>query len=98
MRRLEISRLADADLDDILEYGTKIHGEAAADAYYFSFQAAFDLLCLHPEAGQIDEETRLNLRRWHHQKHRIFYKHDATTLLIVRIFHHSIDLKSQFER
>ena len=64
MKRLELSVAADADLFDILAYGTAVHGEAASDAYYAGLSAAFTLLCEHPEAGQIDEDSGLGLRRW----------------------------------
>ena len=97
VKQLEISRIADADLCDILEYGTKLYGLAAADAYYDGILATFDLLCAHPEAGQIDEDTALGLRRWSHRQHRIFYRNDGDKVLIVRIFHHSVDLKRHLE-
>ena len=37
VKRLELSVAADADLFDILAYGTAIHGEAASDAYSVGF-------------------------------------------------------------
>ena len=91
VKRLELSIAADADLFDILAYGTAIHGEAASDAYYLGLTGAFDLLCAHPEAGPVDEESGLGLRRWHYRKHRIFYRVDADAILIVRVFHAAAD-------
>ncbi len=41
MKRLELSVAADADLFDILAYGTAVHGEAASDAYYDGLTAPF---------------------------------------------------------
>jgi hypothetical protein len=61
--RLSLSREADRDLESIVDYGTREHGEAAADAYYLRLLAAFDFLCATPFAGQFDEATGLNLRR-----------------------------------
>ena len=87
MKRLELSVDADADLFDVLAYGTAIHGEEASDGYYAGLSEAFDFLCTHPEAGQIDEDSGLSLRRWRYRQHRIFYRVDADVLLIVRIFH-----------
>lgn len=91
MKRLELSVAADADLFDILAYGTAVHGEAASDAYYLGMTEAFAFLCNHPEAGQIDEDSGLGLRRWRYRQHRIFYWVGEKTLLIVRIFHVAAD-------
>ena len=86
MKRLELSVTADADLFDIPAYGTAVHGEAASDAYYDGLTEAFDFLCTHPEAGQVDEASGLDLRRWRYRQHRIFYRVDDETLLVVRVF------------
>ena len=86
MKQLEISVAADADLFDILAYGTAIHGEAASDAYYSGLSDTLMFLCANPEAGQIDEESGLGLRRWRYRQHRIFYRVNNDKLLIVRIF------------
>lgn len=91
MKRLELSVDADADLFDILAYGTAVHGEAASDAYYAGLIEAFGFLCENPGAGQLDEESGLGLRRWRYRQHRIFYRANADELLIVRIFHVAAD-------
>lgn len=91
MKQLELSVAADADLFDILAYGAAVHGEAASDAYYSGLVEAFALLCQHPEAGQVDEDSGLGLRRWRYRQHRIFYRVEEDTLLIVRIFHVAAD-------
>ena len=96
MTRLELSREADEDLQHILRQGTAHYGEASADAYYFSFEASFDLLREYPRAGEADHESGLNLRRLHHGSHRIFYRHDPDRILIVRIIHHAQDLAVEF--
>jgi toxin ParE1/3/4 len=91
VKRLELSVAADADLFDLLAYGTAVHGEAASDAYYLGLTEAFDFLCEHPQAGQVDEESGLDLRRWRYRQHRIFYRIDSDAILIVRVFHVSAD-------
>ena len=85
MKQLEISVAADADLFDILAYGTAVHGEAASDSYYSGLSSALAFLCANSEAGQIDEESGLGLRRWRYRQHRVFYRVQGDTLLIVRI-------------
>jgi len=85
VKRLELSVAADADLFDILAYGTAVHGEAMSDAYYTGLSEAFDFLCEHPEAGQVDEDSALGLRRWRYRQHRIFYRVADEALLVVRV-------------
>ena len=87
MKRLKLSAAADADLFDVLAYGTAVYGEAASDAYYTGLCEVFDFLCTHPQAGQIDEHSGLGLRRWRYRQHRIFYRIEEDALLIARVFH-----------
>ena len=91
MKRLELSIAADADLFDILAYGTAVHGEAACDAYYDGLSETFDFLCNNAEAGQVEETAGLGLRRWRYRQHRIFYRIDEQAILIVRVFHVAAD-------
>ena len=91
MRRLELSVDADADLFDMLAYGTAVHGEAASNAYYAGLIDAFDFLLENPAAGQIDEVTGLGLQRWRYRQHRIFYRVADDAILIVRVFHVAAD-------
>jgi toxin ParE1/3/4 len=98
LKRLELSAEADADLTEILSYGTERFGEAAADAYFFSFEKSFELLRRHPEAGQVDEQSRHHLRRFLHKSHRIFYRLGDDAVLIVRVFHHSRDVGRYLEQ
>jgi toxin ParE1/3/4 len=88
--RLELSEEADADLDELLEYGILNFGIEVGREYYFSFDKAFAVLRKASEAGQVDEE--IGFRRWHHRSHRIFYRIDKDVVLIVRIIHHSRDV------
>ena len=91
MKRLELSVEADADLFDILAYGTAVHGAAASDAYYDGLSQAFDFLCDKPEAGQVEEAAGLDIRRWRYRQHRIFCRVERQAILIVRIFHVAAD-------
>jgi len=91
VKRLELSVAADADLFDILAYGTAVHGEAASDAYYTGLTDTFTFLCQSPEAGQVDDAGGLGLRRWRYRQHRIFYRVGEDAILIVRVFHVAAD-------
>jgi plasmid stabilization system protein ParE len=48
MTRVEISRAADADLAEILSYGTETFGQDRAETYVASFRTAFDLIARYP--------------------------------------------------
>ena len=91
MKQLELSVAADADLFDILAYGTASFGEAASDSYYLGLCAAFDFLCERPLAGASYEDSELGLRQWLYRKHRIFYRVDAEVILIARVLHVAAD-------
>ena len=91
MKRLELSVAADADLFDILAYGTAVYGATASDAYYAGLADTFDFLCRNAEAGPVEEAAALGLRRWRYGQHRIFYRIDEHAILIVRIFHVAAD-------
>ena len=91
MKQLELSVAADADLFDILAYGTASFGEAASDRYYLGLCEAFDFLCERPLAGECCEDSGLDLRRWLYRQHRIFYRVDAETILIARVLHVASD-------
>ena len=91
MKQLELSVAADADLFDILAYGTASFGEAASDSYYLGLCDAFDFLCERPLAGERYEISELPLRQWLYRQHRIFYRVNEETILIVRVLHTATD-------
>ena len=92
MKQLKLSVTADADLFDILAYGTASFGEAASDNYYLGLCDAFDMLCERPLAGERYEDSELGLRRWLYRQHRIFYRVDSDVILIVRVIHVAADV------
>jgi toxin ParE1/3/4 len=92
MAKLRLSAQASADIDDILDHGASLFGEAAAAAYVRGINKIFVLLCDFPLAGQADEEIGLDLRRWHYRNHRIFYRAGDDMIVISRILHFARDL------
>lgn len=91
MKRLEISVEADADLFDILAFGTAVHGHSASDIYYDGLITCFNFLCERPYAGPVEEASVARLRRWRFKQHRIFYRVDEDSIVIIRIFHLAAD-------
>ncbi len=68
---VELSEEADADLVEILSYGTEAFGEAQAESYVKSFDDTFDLISRHPRAGALHDAVRPPVRSLPHGSHRI---------------------------
>lgn len=90
--RLELSRAAERDLDELLTFGTGHFGERVADQYYFSFDAAFRLIRDHPGIGEMIDAVEPGVRKLTHRSHRIFYEIEGDLVRIVRILHHAMDI------
>lgn len=91
--RLELSREADADIAEMLRYGSENFGWAAAEAYAQSFEGRFDRLVAHPQIGIAHPELKSGLRSVPHGSHRIYYSVDGEVLTVRRILHKSRDVK-----
>jgi toxin ParE1/3/4 len=89
--RVRLSRLADADLTEILAFGEEKFGRATAESYFDSFENAFDLLARHPRLGAQAFPGDSVTRVLHHRRHRIFYEAQEEGVLILRILHHAMD-------
>jgi toxin ParE1/3/4 len=92
MPRVSLSPRASTDIEDILDHGARLFGEAAAEAYLRGLNDVYRLLDDYPFAGQIEEETGLGFRRWHYRNHRLFYQVTDEGVLILRILHYARDL------
>jgi toxin ParE1/3/4 len=92
VRRLELSKDADADLYEILIYGSVMFGDEVARRYYFGIDEALKMLREYPEAGPVAWYLDPGLRRWTYHSHRIFYGYDDERLIVGRILHHSMDV------
>ena len=93
MIRVELSEAADADLVEILEYGTDNFGQDRAEAYVASFQTTFDLIYRYPAAGAVHDEVRPPIRSLPHGSHRVFYDVFEAEVIVQRILHKAVDVK-----
>jgi toxin ParE1/3/4 len=89
---VELSEAADADLVEILSYGTEAFGEAQAEAYVKSFDETFDLISRHPLAGAVHDKVRSPIRSLPHGSHRIFYDVLEDEVVVQRILHKAADV------
>lgn len=93
MTELRLSSAARADLVGIRIYSNEHFGGEAADRYFVGFDEAFDLLVRHPKAGEVKANLGKGIRSIIHMRHRIFYRTDGESVLIVRIVHHAMDAR-----
>ena len=93
MAEVRLNALAIYDLADIDEHGASEFGPSVADEYSRGFHDVFDLLRRHPFAGAIRPELGKGIRCIVHRKHRIFYIVKPDLVQILRIFHHSRDVR-----
>ena len=93
---IEISRVADLDLEDIFDYTVAQYGVDRAIKYVSSFDEVFDYLSLHPTLGRDRPEIRTGLRSLNKEYHIIFYRILVDRIRIVRILHGSRDLPRHF--
>ena len=93
MAEIRFSPAARADLKDIGRFSRREFGKAVADKYLFGLDQVFDRLALHPYSGEAQPKLGTGVRRSTHRRHRIFYEVEGEVVLILRIFHHTSDVK-----
>lgn len=91
MTRVELSREADSDLDDILDYSIAAHGRDIAEAYLRTIDAALARLAEHPKLGAPRPDLKAQMRSLPTGEHRIYYRFDGQTVLVARVLHKAMD-------
>jgi plasmid stabilization system protein ParE len=61
-----------------------------------ALQAAVERLAEHPLSGPVSPGLRPPIRFLTYRRHHILYDFDGTTVWIVRILHHAMDVRRQF--
>lgn len=85
MRKYELSRAADRDLDDIYVYTFRQFGVLQADIYFESLEECLGKLAENPLLGVDASNVRGGYRRFVHQRHTLYYKKVRTGVRIIRI-------------
>lgn len=91
--RLELSRRAQADLDEIRDYSVAEFGVPRAIAYLDAVESAFRRIVDFPDIGGVHPTVRPVCRSLSCQQHRIFYEVASDTILVVRILHKTMDVE-----
>jgi toxin ParE1/3/4 len=91
--RLRLSAEARADLTEIEEYGAERFGDEAAAAYLRGFNKVSAQLRRYPLSAMARDDYGDGVRCLTHGSHRIVYIFDGEEVLIVRILHHTRDVR-----
>ena len=89
--RLRKSRLAEADLAAIADFGVDNFGAERALAYIDAIESRCRELLVHPELGRAERELRPGLRSLSANSHRIYYSVDGDNLIVSRVLHKAVD-------
>jgi toxin ParE1/3/4 len=89
--RLELSRRAQADLDDIRDYSLAEFGVERAIAYLDALEGAFRRMLDFPEIGAVHPAVHPSIKSFGCQQHRIFYEVGDAAILVIRILHKAMD-------
>ena len=90
---VRLSPKARADLAEIDDYGTDAFGDEVAAEYARGFNNVWDRLGRHPRMDPRESRLGRLVRSTIHRRHRIFYEVQGEVVLILRIFHHTRDVK-----
>jgi toxin ParE1/3/4 len=91
--RLELSRRAQADLDDVRDYSVAEFGIARAIGYLDAVEGALGRIVEFPNIGAVHSMVHPPIRSLGCLQHRIFYEVGGDAILIVRILHKATDVQ-----
>ncbi len=87
MASVRFSRLAEADLMEIIRYTLDRWGEDQAIRYVDDLEGCCEQIAANPALGRACDDIRPGLRRIEHGRHIVFYRQEAGGVLISRILH-----------
>jgi toxin ParE1/3/4 len=96
LTQVELSRQAEADLDDILDYSIAAHRRETAEALLRTLNAALAWLAERPRLGAPGDDLKEGLRSLPAGEHRIYYRVDGGTVLVARVLHRVRDAARHF--
>ena len=91
--RLKKSRLAEADLVEIVDYGVDRFGVELALAYIDAIETCCRALLDFPHRGRTENELHHGLRSVSSGSHRVYYAIEDDQVVIRRVLHKSRDAK-----
>lgn len=97
MAKVEISPLAESDLENIWDYFLDYSAEAAKRIIK-EFGQKFDLLSENPKLGRSHDEFIVHLRSFPHKKYVIFYFPTENGIEVLRVLHGARNIEDLFDK
>jgi plasmid stabilization system protein ParE len=94
MTKLRLTTQARLDLQMIQDAGLADFGPRATRKHMAGFGRIFQLLRVHPSAGPARPEYGRDIRTFAHHPHRVIYRLQGNSILVVRILHHARDVRT----
>ncbi|MEI9989893.1 MAG: type II toxin-antitoxin system RelE/ParE family toxin [Rhizomicrobium sp.] len=86
-----LAPLAEADLDDIWEFGADRWGVRQANIYAVQLRRAIERVAARPARGRMCDDIRPGYHRISVGSHVVFYRTMETGIVIVRVLHQNMD-------
>lgn len=87
MASYNLSKIADADLDQIYEHSILEFGLGKAQEYFLGLHNSFSLLADNPLMGRDVSHIKEGYRRHEYKSHSVYYTVKDFDILIVKILH-----------
>ncbi len=97
MTKVEISPLAESDLENLWDYFSEYLFESAKQIIK-EFGQKFDLLSENSKLGRSHDEFILHLRSFLHKKYIIFYFSIENGIEVFRVLHGARNIEDLFDR
>ena len=94
MNKYTLSLEADKDLSDIYDYSIFKFGQAQAETYLTDLERTLNLLSQNTNIGETRTELSQGLKSFVFKSHTIFYEIEVDGIFVLRILHHSRDVKN----
>ena len=94
MKRVRLSKLAEADLDEIWLYVAADGGVDIANRLIDDITDRIVLLGTQPNAGRLRDELAVGLRSFPVHRHIIYYRPERGHIVVARVLHGSRDQAS----
>ena len=91
--RLELSRKAARDLDEIGEYSVRVFGADRAILYLDVIEQALRQVVAHPQIGLSRADLGPRVRSYPAGEHRIFYEAREDAAFVIRLLHKAMDVE-----
>ncbi len=94
MRTFRLTQKAIEDLKDIGRYTQENWGREQRDLYLSKLDESFHTIAQEPEVGKACDYILPDYRKYHVNRHLIFYRTNNNEIEIIRILQDSMDVES----